>query len=172
MVSQEVLKYKGETLMFYQCVNKEEAQKEKLPDGLYFYWKLGKQKITSPFEAVQIYLKATADEQSAIHKLIVPHNLAKHYKNLHKVQMETIKNSMQQAKKSYEKTYIQSGMSKQAVTAMQEMADKQINQLDSLGFPGLDGLFKPTRQQAEVLLGKENMDKIIPKETQRKLFNE
>ena len=173
MVSQEIFKYKGEVFKFHQCLHQEEAKKEKLPAGLYFYWTLGDKKITNPYDAVQIYLKATEEEQSALQKLITPQNLTKHYHKLHAKQMETVKNSMRQTKAAYENIYAQSGISKQAIKAVQDTMDKQLDYFDQIGFPNLDGLFRPTRKQAEAMAGsKANLDKVMPEEVQRKVFDE
>ncbi len=40
-------------------------------------------------------------------------------------------------------------------------------------FPGPDGVFQPSRKQAEILMqGKENLDATIPKEIQKEIFEE
>jgi hypothetical protein len=171
MISQKILDYNDDTLTYHQCVNEKEAKKEKLPQGLYFFWTLGSQKITNPFEAVQIYLKATESEQSEIRKLVTPQNLAKHYNKVHLTQMETLKKSMRQTKQMYEKLYAQSGMNHQAIKAMQDTMNKQMDYYDKIGFPGINGMFKPTKKQAEAMAGSiENLNKVMPDEVQKKVF--
>lgn len=173
MVTHKLFDYKGETLTFHQCMTQDEAKENELPEGVYFFWTLGKQKINNPYDIVQLTLKATEEGTLDVQKLVTPENMRQHYKALHEGQMSTIKKALQKTKSYYESAYSQSGIDSKAIAEITKNLNKQINSFDKMGFPGMNGLSRPTRKQAEILLGnKENVDRFMSPEMQRKVFNE
>ncbi len=171
MVVNSILKHKGDTLTYHQCISLEEAKENELPEGVYFFWMHGNRKILNPFEIVQIVLQATKDGSLDVQELLNPKKLKAHYETLHQTQLGRIKESLTDMKTAYTKAYSQGGMDQASLNEMQKHLDTQIEQFDRVGFPQMDGLANPNREQAEVILGgKENVDKFMSPELQKKVF--
>jgi uncharacterized protein YpiB (UPF0302 family) len=171
MVSNSVLKHKGQTLTYHQCLTIEEAKENELPEGIYFFWTLGSRKIINPLEAVQIVLNAAEDGNLDVQDVLDPRKLKTYYETLHQTQINRVKKSLIDIKKHYTQAYAQAGLDQNSINEMQKNIDKQLEQYDNVGFPGIDGLIHPSRKEAEAILGgKENINKFMSPELQRKVF--
>lgn len=173
MVVSEVFDHKGETLKFHQCVTAEEAKKENLPNGVYFFWMLGKRRIVNPMEVIQLVIQSSNSGHLNAPKLLNAESLNNHYKNLKEAQLAVIKKAMNQTKQSYNNAYANAGMPAHVVEEVNRTIDIQSKNLDQAGFPEMDGVTRPSRKQAEFLAGgKENIDRFLPKSLQKKIFGE
>lgn len=168
MVKTKAAEIEGKDLHFFQCTTKEEAKKNGIPDGLFFYWEYEGRKIYNPGEIISMVIKGCETGNFTAANMITPDKLKTHYKKVRDAQQTMLSNSLKEQRKTYEK---------QAANMPQEYKDQLFSHLDHMEktvtnkslFPGSDGSFKPTKEQAEEMLGKELFDKVYEKCTKEEI---
>lgn len=157
-------------LKFFQCVDLEEAQKANLPNGTHFYWEYDGQRIYTPGEIVTLVIQHSQEGSLQVNTMINSRSIQDHYKNLYEAQRKSILEHMGKMKTQLQKQT--QGMPQAAQGEALRNLDQTMDFYKKhTPFPGVDGVFRPTRKQAEVLLhGKDNLDKTLTKEQQAELF--
>lgn len=166
----EVGKFDNEILTFCQCESLEDAQKESMPDGVYSYWIYKGKKIYAPGEIVSMIVQHSQAGTFDVSNSVSATKVREYYNNLCEAQRTSTVEHLEQMKAM---------TVKQMSNVPKEVANAQLKNLDDTikmyktkaPMPDLDGIFRPTRAQAETMLhGKENVEKMLPPEMQDKVF--
>lgn len=166
----EVGKFGSDVLTFCQCETLDEAKEHNLPEGTHFYWIYKGSRIYSPGEIVAMVVSHSKDGTFGMANVASSTKLQEYYKNLCESQRQTTVAHLQKMKSTV--TEQMNGAHPEVVKAQVQNLDQTIDMYTkNAPVPGIDGLFRPTREQAEVLLqGKENLEKMLPPEMQEKVF--
>lgn len=158
-------------ITFYQCDTLEEAQKAGLPQGVFFYWEIDGARIYSPGELVNLVVLGapTGVFQQAQHYMN-PKALQDYYRALYDAQRNMILTEFKKLEEAYT----------QDITIPEDVRKAMQTQIETtrqfyekhMPFPDIDGLYKPTKEEAERIVGgAEQLDTVMPPEVQREFFN-
>lgn len=152
--------YSGKKLFFKQCKSKEEAKKDKCPQGIYFYWEYDGKRIYSPMDIMRIVQNSVEDKTFAPQNMITPQALKVHYANVMEAQRVTISESLQKMAKQNDESPAPEEHKRQLKENLESMTKMyNIDNKENFIFPGMDGTFKPTKKQAEKLMGAGQFEK-------------
>lgn len=156
----EVGTYSGKKLFFKQCLSKEEALKDKCPQGIFFYWEYDNKRIYSPMDIMRIVQESVEDNTFEPQNMITPKALKVHYSNVMEAQRSMVADSLQKMAKQNDESQVPPEHKKQIKESLDTMIDTYgINNKDKFVFPGMDGTFKPTKEQARKIMGSGQFDK-------------
>ena len=166
MVKTKVAEIEGKELFYCQLTSQDEAKKNNLPDGIYFFWEYGGERIQSPWKVVSMIQHACYDGKLQVNKMITPPEIRKHYSSLMQAQQEQLLTALNKTKE----IYVKNGMPKQTLDVVDQMIETYSGK--EMPCPNIHGRFKPTRRQAERLVGKETLEKYLNKEQIKESFGE
>ena len=156
-------------LTYYQYADLDESKKANLPNGVHFYWEFDGQRIYSPGEVVQLVLEHAQKGQLQSSDFTTSHNIRKYYKQLFDAQKNAALEQMNKVRQNIsEMTGIPTDI-KQA--SLKNLSDTIKLYQNNDMFPDIDGIFRPSRKTAEKLVGgKEQLNKLLTREQQQRLF--
>ena len=157
-------------LTFCQYESLHDAKKDNLPENMYYYWEYNGQRIFSPGEIVSLMILHVKTGSFQSQSLLNQKSMQQHYNNLHEVQQSAILNQFKEMEKQVKESGSPMPVQKAALDSLRkniQIYETQPPQID------LDGLFKPSREQAIILLGGEdNLNKYLTPEQQQELFGD
>lgn len=171
MVSTKLGPFNGKQLICHQCISEEERKENSLPQGQYHYWTHGDKKILDAGEITYLVIQSCQNGDIPTSHLIDSKAIKEHYSKLYSAQMAKIKEAMKIAKKHTVDTLKQSGIEDPNVAKRYDSAIN-LHSKNNLGFPNSHGIFEPSREQAERIIGKENIDKFMSSAQQEQVFGE
>jgi len=167
MIDTKIGEIAGKTLTYHQCTTLEEQGK--VPSGLSGYWEYDGRKIYAPGEIVNLTVAHAASGQLQINALTDPKVLSNHYDRLRKHQQDLVNTHYTKMIEDYRNNpNIPDNIKSQAIKQMEHT--KQFFCAPEM-YPDQMGVFTPSREQAEYLMGKDVLDS-IPVEQQKRMFGE
>jgi hypothetical protein len=162
-------KINGKDLFFYQCLTEQEAQDAGLPKEVTFYWEYEGRKIINPGEIISMVVSNAKSGNISTGDLITHDALKKHYENVKEAQCKMISDSVGKFREQYaEMKHLPEEHRKMLLKQMDNM-QKMFGAGVTPVFPDIDGITRPTIDQAKQLLGTELFDKIYSGNTQEEL---
>lgn len=167
MISQQVAEINGKPVFLNQIESLEEAKKENMPLGFYCFWSIEGKRIFSPGEYLELVQTSMLSKESVFKDLTNPKNIASYYKQIVKTQYQNLFSHLDDLKKEYAAL-----QGKPEYKAMFDSIESTIASFkDNPVFPDIDGTFRPTKEQAEKLLGKD-LDYAFPDKKDMAVYDE
>lgn len=155
-------------LTFCQYESLDDAKKDNLPENMYYYWEYNGQRIFSPGEVISLVILHAKTDSFQAQSLLSQKSMQQYYNKLHEAQQTTILNQFKEMEKQVKEHGGPAPVQKAALESLRTNMQMYQNSPPKVG---LDGVFKPTREQAIVLLGgEENLNKFLTPEQQQELF--
>jgi hypothetical protein len=145
MIEQEIGELNGEKILYCQAESIEEARKEQLPEGIFFYWKKGTERFYSP--AAIILMVQQGVEKGTFAPQAMAHDAHTFYQALIQAQKANLILFLSDSLEKYQ----QSNLPPQALDAIAGMMQQY---KDMLG-PDIEGVFTPSRKEAADIAGGE-----------------
>lgn len=151
----------GIDLIYCQIESVEEKPAD-IPAGLFFFWEYGDKKILSPGDIVAMVQKSILSDRSALKRLVSQESINAHYKALHDNQMSLVD-------QSYDKMIEMTAKHPEAPPELIKHLQDQ-KKAAKVGFPGVDGTFMPSEQQANEMIGNEAIRKYYNQDEIARIF--
>ncbi len=158
-------------LTFHQCMTSEEAKEQGLPEGTHFFWEYDGKRMYSPGEVVSLVILHAQGGTLSASSLTTTKNIKEYYERLYKTQQQTALDSMKQMQEQLQGAPgIPPEVKKAAADNLKQTMELHQK---NMPFPGMDGMFRPTKEQAAHLVGGvDKLNQMFTEEQQKNMFGE